>query len=294
MRAAFYGLSVFAVIAAGYLYFQSASARGQSDSLVVLGSETMRAMVSECADSFMARNPNAVITVKGGGSGDGLTNLLLGMTDMGMTSRPLLAKETGFARSKGIDLTLTAIAQDGVAIIVHPSSTIASLTLDQTRAAFSGNLARWSMLAVEGRPGPDLPVVAIARAAGSGTAALFAQRVLTVAETLVARQLPTNEAIVAEVADTPGAIGYTGLGALRNSADRVKVLAIKASADTPAITPTVEAVSQGRYPLSRALFFATVGEQSGIAERFIAHCAGPAGQEIVQKAGYITPKKAKP
>jgi PBP superfamily domain len=76
--------------------------RQESDSfsLQVVGSETVRPLVTACAESFMASDPSADVIVRGGGSGDGIASLLHGIADIGMVSRPLTPKEREFASSK--------------------------------------------------------------------------------------------------------------------------------------------------------------------------------------------------
>ena len=67
----------------------------------IVGSETMRPVVTACAEEFMTRNPQADIIVKGGGSGDGIAALLHGIVDIGMTSRDLSQPRTRLRRLQG-------------------------------------------------------------------------------------------------------------------------------------------------------------------------------------------------
>ncbi|TIT17209.1 MAG: phosphate ABC transporter substrate-binding protein, partial [Mesorhizobium sp.] len=96
--------------------------------------------------------------------------------------------------------------------------------------------------------------------------------------------MPTNEAIVAEVSAQPNAIGYTGLGALRNASDLVHVLAIRSQSSS--VLPSADTVWSGSYPLTRALLLINPGTPSGLAASFIAY-TGPAGQALVKRAGYV-------
>lgn len=114
---------------------------------------------------------------------------------------------------------------------------------------------------------------------------MFAERVLKGQREGVAKELPTNEAIVAEVSAQPNAIGYTGLGALRNASDLVHVLAIRSQSSS--VLPSADTVWSGSYPLTRALLLINPGTPSGLAASFIAYCTGPAGQALVKRAGYV-------
>ena len=102
----------------------------------------------------------------------------------------------------------------------------------------------------------------------------------------------TNEAIVAEVAAKPGAIGYTGIGALRGGGTRIKVVALAVDAESPPITATPETIVSGSYPLSRKLHLATMGPPFGTAKAFIDFCLSDSGQSLFQRVGLVPVKSA--
>src|SRR5262245_43169449 len=104
------------------------------------------------------------------------------------------------------------------------------------------------------------------------------------------RYLPTNEASVAEVAARTGAIGYTGLGALRGGGDRVKPVPLAADSQSAPVSATPEAIKSKDYPLSRALFLVTAGPPPGTSKAFIDFCLSASGQALFQRAGYIATK----
>jgi phosphate transport system substrate-binding protein len=53
-----------------------------------------------------------------------------------------------------------------------------------------------------------------------------------------------------------------------------------------AVKPTLATVKNGQYPLSRNLFFYTVGEPSGDAKSFIDWVLGQEGQKLCETVGY--------
>jgi len=234
----------------------------------------------------MTRAPQADVIVRGGGSGDGVAALLHGMIDIGMTSRELSQRERDYAGTQAFELATFALALDGVTVIVNGANPVAALGLDQLHDIFTGKVRNWSELGAQ-----DAEILPFARAAGSGTASLFGERVLRdEAYAPSIRYLPTNEAIVAEVAARTGAIGYTGLGALRSGGDRVKPVPLSADPKSAPVAATPEAISSKHYPLSRALFLVTAGPPSGTDKAFIDFCLSASGQALFQRAGYIAIK----
>ncbi len=277
-----------ATVGGGLLYvFGGAENSSQpSGSVQVVGSESMRPVVTACAEDFMNRNPQADIIVRGGGSGDGIATLLHGIADVGMTSRQLSQRELDYAASKGFELAVFDLALDGIAIIVNRANPVAALDIGQVRDIFTGKVRNWRELG-----GADIEIAPFARGGGSGTAAMFGERVLgEEAYAPSVRYQSTNEAIVNEVANQPGAIGYTGLGALKG--DRVKPLPLAADSHAAAVSPTADAIRSSRYPLTRMLHFATAGRPAGSAKAFLDSC--PREHALLLRAGYVVIDSAVP
>jgi phosphate transport system substrate-binding protein len=263
---------------------------GASGSLRIAGSESMRPVIAACAEDFMARSPQADVIIRGGGSGDGISALLHGLVEIGMSSRGLTDKERDYAAAKNIDLSVSAFAVDGIAVVVHPSNALTEIDLAQLAGIYSGSIRSWHDLAAA----MDGEIVTVGRAPGSGTASLFAERVLGGTEGTVRQKLATNEAIVDEVAARPEAMGYAGLGAVHKANGRVKVVAIRADPQSAAVAPAVDTLRSGTYPLARTLYLLHAGPPSKIADAFLAHCLGPDAQALIQRAGYVAAPPATP
>ena len=289
------GWCAAALILVGAGAYRHFGAGGQSSaapvgSVQVVGSESMHPSVTACAEDFMTRNPQADVIVKGGGSGDGVAALLHGITDIAMASRELTQREREYAHTNSIELAVFSVAQDGISIIVNRANPVADLSLSQLRDIFAGRLRNWADLGTA--PGEILP---FARAAGSGTALMFGERILgTEPYVASAQRLPTNEAIVSDVASRPESIGYTDLGALKHGGDRVRAVALRADDQSPPVVATPETIVSGHYPLSRRLTLVTAGTPLGTAKAFIDFCSSAAGQALFQRAGFVPAKAAVP
>jgi phosphate transport system substrate-binding protein len=282
--------AVILATAGAYLYFDSSRANvdSQVGSVQVVGSESMHPSVTACAEDFMTKNPQADVIVKGGGSGDGVAALLHGIADIAMASRELTQREREYARSNSIELAVFAVAQDGISIIVNHANPVADLSLGQLREIFAGRLRNWGDLdATQGEIRP------FARAAGSGTALMFGERVLGgAAYAASVQRLPTNEAIVSNVASQRDGIGYTDLGALKHGGDRVRPIALRADDQSPPVVASPETIVSGHYPLSRRLTFVTAGNPLGTAKAFTDFCLSATGQALFQRAGFVSAKPA--
>lgn len=252
--------------------------------VLIKGSETIQPWITMCAEDFMSKHPHRDVVVQGGGSGTGIAALFHGTVDIGMVSRDLTDKEREHAASTSFHLREYAVALDGIAIVVHPDNPLKQISLDRLRQIFAGQVRSWQEVG-----GTQHDMVVLARMAGSGTSALFRQRVLAgedYAESV--QRMPTNTAIITKVANHPAAIGYSGLEAVQAARGQVKMVALQAAPASFPVLPEVETIRSGRYPLARTLHLYTAGEPSGPVKDFLDFCLSSHSQELVRKAGFIT------
>jgi phosphate transport system substrate-binding protein len=232
--------------------------------LTIQGSTTVLPIAQYAAEVYMDNNPEADITIRGGGSGTGIAALIDGATDIADASRPMKTKEIKKAREKGVNPVANIIARDGIAVIVHPDNPLNEISKEDLKKIYTGEVTRWDKIAA------------------SGTFETFNKLALNKAKvTDGALMLISNLEVARIVAQTPGAIGYVGLGYL---SDEVKALKVDG------ITPSEETVRNETYPLARPLFMYTNGSPDGLAKDFIDFIMSEQGQKIVQEAGFVPVK----
>lgn len=257
------------------------AATGQKQTLKISGSTTVLPIVQKAADQYMAAHPDADIQVSGGGSGVGIQAIGAKTVDIGMSSREVTSDE----KTKYPDFVVTTVAQDGIAIIVNPSNDISSLTLQQIRDIYLGNITKWSEISGANVAGTNNEIVLIGRDSASGTRSYFDETVLLKA-TPVSSMLEKNSngAVEQTVAQTPGAIGYVSIGFVGTD---VKALPVGTSQQN-LVSPSVDNVKTKTYPISRNLYVITNGQPTGLAGDFIKYILSPDGQKIVSDEGYVT------
>ncbi len=245
-----------------------------SGTLSVTGSTTVLPIAQLTAETFMAENARADVRVSGGGSSVGVQAVGEGTADIGMASRDLKDAE----KEKYPELVRHTVAIDGIAIIVNPGNTVESLTMDQIRGIYNGTYTNWNQVG-----GSNQQIVVVGRDSASGTREYFQEAVMQ-KEDFVNTQLEKNSngAVAQTIAQTPGAVGYVGLGYLDNT---VKGLSVDVNGD--AVPPTIENVKAGTYPIAREVFMFTKGEAAGLAKAYIDFILSPDGQAIVEKEGFV-------
>ena len=109
-----------------------------SGKIVVAGSSSVTPVMEKLKEAYNAINPNLTIDIQQSDSSNGMTSAIEGLCDIGMASRDLKDSELE-AR-----LTPTAIALDGIAVIVNNESEMTGLTSEQVRAIFMGETTDWN------------------------------------------------------------------------------------------------------------------------------------------------------
>jgi phosphate transport system substrate-binding protein len=247
--------------------------------VTVKGSDTMVILSQRWAETYMKKNPGLMIQVTGGGSGVGIAALINGGTDICAASRPMKDAEKEQAKGRhGKDVKEIPVALDGVAIYVNDSCTIPSISRVQLKGIYTGQITNWRDLG-----GKDARIVPYSRENNSGTYVFFKEHVLENADFARETQtLPGTAAVVNAVAKDPASIGYGGIA----YASGIRAVPIRKDDRSEPVVPSPATVQSGQYPLSRNLFFYTIGEPSDDAKAFIDWVLSQEGQKICEEVGY--------
>jgi phosphate transport system substrate-binding protein len=248
-------------------------------SITIKGSDTMVILGQRWAETYMKEHPDSRIQVTGGGSGTGIAALINGGTDICEASRPMKDKEKEMVRARhGKDVSEIPVALDGIAIYVPLSSPIQSLTKAQLKSIYTGVVTNWRDVG-----GKDQRLVAYSRENNSGTYVFFKEHVLNNEDFgRDIQTLPGTAAIVNAVSKDTASLGYGGIA----YATGIKAIAVRSDEKSEAVIPSLQTVESGKYPLSRQLFFYTIGAPAGETKAFIDWVLGPEGQKICEAVGY--------
>ena len=113
--------------------FTSSKVKG---SIVVAGSSSVTPVMEKLKEAYAKVNSNASIEIQESDSTTGVNSAIEGTCDIGMATRDLKDEEKG--------VKATAIAKDGIAVIVNNNNTIDDLTVDQIKDIFTGAVTTWA------------------------------------------------------------------------------------------------------------------------------------------------------
>ncbi len=145
-----------------------------------------------------------------------------------------LTKKSGQDFGAGAEFKARVIGLDKIQTLTHKDlASVKSLTKDQLKGLFSGQIANWKQVG-----GPDLPVVVVVSTKTPGTNMLWQERIMDGTDwTSTRKEAGDAPQLRKMVAATPGSIGIGPLAAEQGGGIH--------SPDTPEVARPITAVTKG-------------------------------------------------
>lgn len=237
-----------------------------ADMLRYAGATTLqRYFMPEAARLFTA-DTAIKVRIEGGNTGPGIKALLNGDVDMAGAGRLLTAAE------KQQGLVEHFLGWDVLAIVVHESNPLKSLSLDQLQGIFSGEIANWQEVG-----GADGPIVVVTSPKGSGMRSAVKKLILR-EKGYLKREIVSAIVAASDQQVSLFPVGITALSRSMLDADHVKMLKVGN------VEPTAENIAKGKYPLAKPLTLVTKGEPQGDLSRFLSLVKSPQGKGALQRS----------
>lgn len=228
---------------------------------------TKKAFMQELANGFEQKT-GIEFKLEGGGATRGVRDAAKLKVDVGGSCRITLPNTD----SSELHVTMNPVAWDALAIIVHPSNPVSTLTMDQIRNIYEGKVNNWNQLG-----GPDKALKLFVRTGKiSGVGYAIRQYIFEdaekdfVTEHIFRSSGPLEKAVEAD----PESIGITGISSARKR--NVKVIGFNG------MEPTFENVRDGNYGLYRPLFLVTGPKPTKDVKAFLAFATSEEGKQIIR------------
>ncbi|MFD5186152.1 PstS family phosphate ABC transporter substrate-binding protein [Streptomyces sp. NPDC058372] len=272
--------------------------------LEVTGSTAFAPVAKELAGAYMEQCPGSRITVAAHGSTTGLRELAERGASAKDGAPALVALSDGPAPegqeiADGGDpagrLAGTRLAVSVFTLLAHEDVPVRNLALADVRRIYAGEVTDWRQLGAE----RSLPIVLVGRGAASGTRDTLQRRLLDGAfepsassrdcsrkdnpkAPLVRCELDTTEQVIAAVARTPGALGYSELRATR-TLEGVRRLGLDGR------QPSLDGAGHDAYPYREIEYAYTYGRPpaDSLAAGFLAFATRGPGQDVVRAHGHL-------
>lgn len=239
--------------------------------LTLSGSTALQPLAQKAATDYQAKCSGSTITVSGGGSGTGLTNVANGTSDIGNSDVPV-------TNAPSIDPSSVTDHQVAIvifAVIVNPKSGVTGLTTQQVQDVFSGKDNNWSQVG-----GNNVPITLIERKPGSGTRVSFDKTIMTGAteSTTPASTQDSTSLVLQGVQGADGGTSYVNVAAAATGVTAISI---------DSISPNASNLTTGAYKFYAHEHMYTKGAASAIAQDFINFLLTPSYASTITGLGFV-------
>lgn len=206
----------------------STESKALSGSITAVGSTALQPLVEAAAEKFQAENSGVTITVQGGGSGQGITQIVQGAVQIGDSD--VFAEEKLDNKSEAEKIADNKVCVVGMGPVVNKEVSIDDISMENLKKIFTGEVTNWKEVG-----GNDLAITVINRASGSGTRAVFEKAVLDgtkVPDSFTPQEQDSSGTAAKMVKDTPGAISYLAFSYYDDNTKALSVDGVKPETST--------------------------------------------------------------
>ncbi|WP_339105717.1 PstS family phosphate ABC transporter substrate-binding protein [Haloterrigena salinisoli] len=222
--------------------------------VIVKGSSTVFPISDEMAQRFMDENSDVNVTVDSTGSGGGFENHFCpGDADINGASRKIKSEEEDHCAENDVTPIEMHIGGDALTVAVsNDNDWVDSMTFDQLAQIWSDDsVTTWSDVESDW---PDEEIELYGPDTTSGTYDWFTENVNGGSHRTEYEGTEDDNTIIQGLEDSQYAMGYFGYAYYSENEDRVKALEIAESEGDDPTAPSLQAASEGSYPLARPLF----------------------------------------
>jgi phosphate transport system substrate-binding protein len=212
-------------------------------------------------------------------------NLIDGNVDMIMTHRTLSPDEKAYADEKGVTLIETSIALDAFVFVVNKANPVRSLTVDQVRRIYSGQITNWNEVG-----GNDEAIRAFVRPRNSGSQEVMESLVMNgteIDDSFKTSEITSMAGVFPELKAYTTSISYTfdyyKEVMMLVSHDNVPKLAINN------VFPDSTTVANRTYPFVAEVHVAIRSslDRNSMTYKLYELLRTEAGKEVIAESGYI-------
>jgi phosphate transport system substrate-binding protein len=235
-------------------------------SITAAGSTALQPLIDAAGKKYVQACTGATITVNGGGSGTGLSQVAQGAVQIGNSD---VTAESKLATPDAAKLVDHIVARQGWIVVTNKDVTVTNLTTQQNIDIWTGKTTNWKAVG-----GPDEPIVLIFRPASSGTRSTFKKLVLGGATEATGGQTLTedsNGAVTTAVTKTKGAVSVIGFAYYNDPANKPLLNGLQLDG----VDATVANMAGGIYKLAADGHMYTNGQPTGLTAAFLAYMLGP-------------------
>jgi len=261
---------------------QKSTDTNKSGEVKITVDESFKKLFEIQASTFESIYPNAKIHVTYLPESDAFLRLLNDSCKVIVTGRDLTAEERKILSSNNLFPVSTKIAEDAIALIVHPESKINNLTVEEVKQILLGKYKTDIQVVFDHKGSTNTKYMEDSVVRG----AKFSGHVFA---------LNSNMEVVNYVAANKNTLGILSYNWISDSDDsltahilkKIKVVAIAKDSVSQPFKPYQAYLKTKEYPFSRPIYMINRQTGGGLGTGFVIFVAGEKGQLIILKSGLV-------
>lgn len=258
------------------LAFLASPAFSQSNIVRIGGAGLLSELTLPMTKGFVARESTCRFALVPSTTGGGFKKWIAGEVQLVQATRKITDREMKEATAKGIEPAFRFVGVVPVAVITRADNPVESLTLEQLRKIFTGEMTDWREVG-----GPNQKIVVTTREVPkTGTGVVFQREVLGGAPYAPGHRVMSSYGTTVAVCSKSWAIGYipTSTAYFKDfEKEGTKILGIKKTRDGPPMIPAYGATKKTDYPVTTMFFYYWDAKSNN---RCMAHFADFAGETV--------------
>ena len=228
---------------------------------------------------------------------DAIDLLLNDSVRLAVTSRKLTEEEKSFLlQSRNMIVRELKVAQDAIALIVHPSNPDSMMAMPTLKKILTGEITEWSQV----NPKSKLGKIDVMFDHKNSSTVRFAMDSICGKQPLSSGLYAqgSNQQVLNMVAEHPNSLGIIGVNWVSNENDsthlsflhKVKVMWVspyEVADISNSYKPYQAWIATKQYPLSRSVYFLLTDPKSGLSTGFASFVASDRGQRIILHSGIL-------
>ena len=249
----------------------------QPVTLQVAGSGTAQPLIRLLAEAYEKDHPDVSFDfLPEMHSAGGIKGVSRGDFQIGLVSRPPKDEE------RALGLTYVVVSHDALALAANSAEVgVDNVTTEQVRAVYSGRITNWKELG-----GVNAEIVVLDRNEDESAKIILRQYVLGPREELTvtdrAVQLNQESDMVDGLVNTRYTFGYLSRGYIVSTGLESTIHTLSLDG----VTPTVDAVESGAYPMFRPLGVVIRPDAPEAVRRFVDYLQGDEARQIMRSSGF--------
>lgn len=185
------------------------------------------------------------------------------------------------------------IAEDAVALVVNPSNTDTTITVDKLRSILAGETLKWKDI----NPSSSLGDIQVVFDNPGSANARYMKDTLLGGKDLGKNSsaVKSNKEVIEYVSKNENALGIISVNWISDRDDtlsqsflkKIKVVGVAKNEGSKAYKPYQAFISTKDYPFTRSVYMISRQTRAGLGMGFVAFVAGEKGQRIILKSGLL-------